>query len=225
VRRSPGRWFWLSAIALGLTAAAKFAYLPVFVVIVFAATWEKNRQWREMLLYCLLAAGVFWLFDPTLWHAPITRLADALFFHLQYAGGAHVEAVAYPWYQPLVWLSTSPGALWHPQVFFYYGIDGLTFYLGLGGIRHEWQHRRWLVVWLMSGLLFLLVWPTKWPQYVLVVAPAVVLMAGRTAQRALAWAREQEAYWEWLPQMLPAPSRWMTTPAFTASPKLVPASE
>jgi hypothetical protein len=192
-----------------LTAAGKFTYLPVFVVIVYLATWEKNQPWRTMLLYWLLAAVVFWMLDPTLWRQPLTRLADAVFFHAQYAGGAHVQEVAYPWFQPLVWLSTSPGALWHPQVFFYYGIDGLTFYLALAGIRHEWRHRRWLVIWLVSGLVFLLIWPTKWPHYVLVVVPTLALMAARTVQRILAWAREQEAYWEWLPQMMPVPSRWI----------------
>jgi hypothetical protein len=210
------RWFWLSALALGLTAAGKFTYLPVVVVIVYLATWEKNIQWRPMLAYFAAAAAVFWSFNPTLWRDPLPRLADALFFHARYAQSLPVQQSGYPWYQPVLWVSTSAASGWHPEVFFYFGFDGIIFLLAVAGLPREWRERRWLVVWMAACLLFLLLWPTKWPQYALVVVPALCLAAAPTAVRVYRRLRELEEYWQWLPQMLPRPPllAWIALGAF-----------
>lgn len=81
------------------------------------------------------------------------------------------------------------------------------------GLKREWRERRWVVVWLVAGLLFLLVWPTKWPQYTLIVVPAICLTAGMTLLRAYRWVRQQNAYWDWFAQMRPELSWyvWMIT--------------
>ena len=39
----------------------------------------------------------------------------------------------------------SPGT---PEVFFYFGLDGLIFLLALPGMYWEWRERRWVVVWI-----------------------------------------------------------------------------
>ncbi len=212
---NPGQWFWLSAVALGFTAAGKFTYPPaVIVVVLYLATWEKNIQWRTMVPYCLLAVAVFALLTPSYWPAPIARLADSVFFHVGYTQTAvEVARAGYPWYQPLLWISTSPAVGWHPDVFFYAGLDGPIFLLALAGLQREWRERRWLVVWFAAALLVVLLWPTKWPQYSVMLAPAVCLMAGATARRLYHWLRDQEAYYEWLPQMIPPMPRstWVVT--------------
>jgi|GEM_PF-247671 len=197
------KWFVLSAAALGVTAAAKFSYLPVAVVIVYLAAWEKNLTWRGLLPYLLLAGAVFFVLDPSLWHAPVERLGDELFFHWRYAQGVDVTQAAYPWYQPFIWVATSAASNWHPDVFFYYGFDGFYFLLAVAGLPREWRDRRWLVVWLLAGLAFLLLWPTKWPQYALVVAVPICLIAATTTQRVVRWLRAQDNYYNWLSQMLP----------------------
>lgn len=197
------KWVVLSAVALGVTAAAKFSYLPVGVVILYLALGERRLHWRGLALYLLLAGAVFVALDPALWRAPGERLADMLFFHLRYAQGADVQQASYPWFQPFIWVATSAATNWHPDVFFYYGFDGLYFLLAVAGLPREWRDRRWLVVWLLAGLLFLLVWPTKWPQYALVVAAPISLIGAVSLQRAVRWLREQESYYGWLPQMLP----------------------
>ncbi|MGH2524015.1 MAG: transcriptional regulator, partial [Anaerolineales bacterium] len=199
------RWFWLSALALGLAAAGKLTYLPVLIVLLYLTTWEKNFQWRSMVPYLIAAGALFWLLNPTLWHDPFSRLSDALVFHVRYSQSAPIQQTGYPWYQPLVWVATSAASSWHPEVFFYFGFDGIIFLLALGGLPREWRERRWLVVWMVSGILFLLLWPTKWPQYALVVIPALCLAAAESARQLYTWLSELEAYWEWLPQMLLRP--------------------
>lgn len=201
------RWYWLSAVALGATTAAKLSYLPVVVVIAYLALVEKRVGWRDLLLYGGTSVAIFYLLNPTLWHDPVNRTLDTLFFHLRYSQSSHVQAAGYPWYQPFIWITRSPPTQWHPDVFFYFGLDGIVSLVALGGVYWEWKQRRWVVVWIATGMLFLLVWPTKWPQYTLVLTPALCLAASTALSHAYAWFREQEATWPWLRSILPAPPR------------------
>ena len=109
--RSRDRWFWLSALALGVTAASKFTYLPIVFVLLYLAIWEKRSRWSDLVLYFALSLAAFWLLNPTLWRDPVGRLADTLFFHARYSQGARVQLAGYPWYQPFYWISRSPPSL------------------------------------------------------------------------------------------------------------------
>ncbi|MGD9374282.1 MAG: transcriptional regulator, partial [Anaerolineae bacterium] len=183
--RSTGRrdrWFWLSALALGVTAAGKFTYLPIVLVILYVAVWEKRIRWPDLLLYGAVAVATFWLLNPTLWREPFSRLFDSLFFHLRYSTGSEVELVAYSWHRPLYWISRAEPIVWHPEVFFYPGLDGLIFVLALPGLYWEWHQRRWVVVWIVTSVILLLLWPTKWPQYTLILTPALCLSASSTVR-------------------------------------------
>ncbi len=205
-----GRWLWISAVALGVVAASKYSYLPVtLVVLVYLALFDKKIKFRTLLLYGLLALGVFFALDLHLWREPLSRLLQSLTFHTQYAQSQHVQEVNFPWYQPLIWVFTSSPADWHPTVFFYGGFDGPMAILASLGLWREWKERRWLAIWFLSGLLFLLVWPTKWPQYAMTIVPALTLMAAETIRRIGHWIRAQETYWGWFSAMLPPPSRWV----------------
>lgn len=204
-RRLPDGWFWLSAVALGVSAASKYTYLPVVLVLLYLALFEKRLRWQLLPVYFALSIGVFWLLNPSLWHEPVTRLYDSLFFHIRYSQGSEVASAALPWYQPLSWIFRSPPSTWHPEVFFYPGLDAVITLLALAGLYWEWRERRWVVVWIAAGLLFLLAWPTKWPQYTLILTPALCLAASSAARHAYRWLKEQELYWEWFRQMVPKP--------------------
>ena len=206
-RKLGDSWFWLSAVALGLTAAGKYSYFPIVFVIFYIAWWEKRYRTPLLLAYLVVVLLTFLAFDPYLWHQPIPRLLKSILFHQQYSLGAHVQEVGYPWYQPFMWVSRSYGYIWHPEVFFYMGFDGLIFLVSLYGIYIEWHKRRWVVVWIAVGMLFLLLWPTKWPQYTLVVLPAFCLAASAALGDVYRRLREQETYWEWFANMFPRPSR------------------
>jgi hypothetical protein len=205
VKSGRDRWFWLSALALGVTAASKLTYLPILFPLLYLAVWDKRLRWHDLLLYGLAAVAVFGLLDPTLWHDPANRLADSLFFHVQYSQGPRVEVAGFPWYQPLYWISRSPPSEWHPEVFFYPGLDGPIFLLALAGLYWEWRERRWVAVWIVTSLLILLLWPTKWPQYTLVVTPALCLAASSAARHLYRQLRAWEEYWQWVRQMIPTP--------------------
>lgn len=208
--RSGGKrdaWFWVSALALGLTAASKYTYFPVLVVILYILVRDQKTHWPEVLAYLVAAGLAFWALDPALWHDPIPRLLDSVFFHIGYSQSAHVQLSGYPWYQPFIWVSRSMPYVWHPDVFFYLGFDGLIAALAVLGVWWEWRMRRWVVVWMAAGMAFLLLWPTKWPQYALVVLPVFCLAAATAARHLFDWAREEEMYWSWLRDILPMPSR------------------
>ena len=204
------RWLWISAVALGVATASKYAYIPVIVIVLgYLAIFEKKVKWYWLLAYSTVAVGIFLVLDVSLWHDPINRFYQSLFFHIQYSQGAHVQEAAYPWYQPFIWIFTSSPASWHPAVFFYYGFDGIISSLAVLGIRREFRERRWLVVWLVFGVLFLLLWPTKWPQYALTVTPALCIVGAGTLRWAWRWVGEQESYWEYFRNLLPTPGKWL----------------
>jgi ligand-binding sensor domain-containing protein len=56
--------------------------------------------------------------------------------------------------------------------------------------------------------VFLLIWPTKWPQYALIVTPALCLAAAESLRRTYRWVVEQENYWGYLREMFPQPGKW-----------------
>ena len=202
----PDGWFWLSASALGLTAAGKYSYFPILFVILYLAIWEKKIGWKYLLLYLALVGLTFWLLDPALWRDPVNRLLGSVSFHGDYSQSQHVLQSGYPWYQPFLWVSRSWGARWHPEVFFNFGLDAIIFILALVGLPRVWKERRFVIVWLVVGMLALLLWPTRWPQYTLIVLPAFCLAAADGARNTIHWIREKESYWGWLRVMLPNPS-------------------
>ncbi len=202
-------WLWLSAVALGVTAAGKWTYLPVIFPILYLL-WAGRVSPLHLFTYAAVAVLVMFALDPMLWPDPAGRVLERINYHLRYSEGLDVTRARYPWYQPLVWLSTSPAAAWHPTVFFYFGFDGLMFLLALVGLPRDWRERRWLVVWLLTGIAVLLLWNTKWPQYTLAVASAVCLGAAGTLRRGAAWLRAHEDDFDWLRGMSPdlSPAFW-----------------
>jgi hypothetical protein len=207
VRSSGGRdrWFWLSALALGVTAAGKFTYLPIVLVLAYLAIWEKRLRWPNLVIYTLVAVATFWLLNPTLWREPFSRLFDSLFFHMRYSQGPRVALSGYAWHRPLYWITRAEATVWHPDVFFYPGLDGLVFFLALPGLYWEWRERRWVVVWIITSLVILLLWPTKWPQYTLALAPALCLAASSAIRHLYHLVREQDIAVAWLQVMIPRP--------------------
>ena len=216
--RSPLFWWALSAVALGLTAAGKYLYAVAGIAIAADALWrwgverlgkrEKgSRGDRETVRspvhpftpspLLLLAWGgvallVFFAANPNLWPDPVGRLAASLGFHAAYTQGPQVAQSGYPWYQPFVWLFTPQPVVWHPTVLFT-PLDGLTAALGVLGAGPLWRsaggRRRVVVLWWAIGLVFLLLWPTKWPQYSLIMTVPVCLCAAEGLRQVASWAR------------------------------------
>lgn len=199
------RWLWLSAIALGTTAAGKFTYFPVAFPIFYLLVIQKRPRWLDVFLYLGVAAASFLALNPRLWHDPATRFADMILFHVNYSQGYNVARSGYPWYQPFLWLAQP--VPWHPEVFFYGGLDGIVFWLAVAGAFLERRARPWVTVWLVGGMIVLLLWPTKWPQYALVLAPPLCLAAASALRTIWEFVRNWEDRWNVFRNLFPAPSR------------------
>jgi arabinogalactan oligomer/maltooligosaccharide transport system permease protein len=223
-------WLPLSAIALGLTAASKYTYCIAGLAILADWLWttappRTNRRaadWARWLLpalgWGLLVIVVFVAADPRMWNDGLNRLKQSVLYHASYAESQHVVDAGYPTWQPFVWLSGP--VPWHPGVFVFM-LDLYISLLAVFGFRRLWQRQRVLGLWLIGALVFLTLWPTKWPQYILILlAPLSVaaaegfaqriwepvvarLRAGRSARPAASEpARWRDLRWAW-PWLLP----------------------
>ena len=203
------RWLLLSSIALGLTAASKYSYCIVAIAILahwlvslrapqgrsnlhtgtetpalacgasVASSRTTLLAMTTLVVWGLLAFAVFFAADPYLWPDPINRLRDSVFYHIGYAESQHVREAGYPMWQPLVWLAGS--VPWHPGVFLL-SVDVLVSLLALVGFDRLWRKQNVYALWLVIGLGFLLLWPTKWPQYILTLSVPVTLAAAEGFQ-------------------------------------------
>lgn len=183
-------WLVLSGIALGLTAASKYMYCVVGVAILVDWGISIKDTWRIQLtghlarigIWALAAIVFFAIADPYLWHDPINRLRDSIVYHVGYAQSKAVQDAGYPVWQPFVWLF---GAVpWHPGVFLF-SFDLFITLLAFFGLRDLWKKYRVVALWLGLMLLFLLVWSTKWPQYILTVSVPVSLAASLGMRAAI----------------------------------------
>ena len=184
-KRATGKidgWLVGSAVFLGLTAASKYLYCVVGIAIL--ADWlldsHQTGSWRRNLPLIFLWGGlaliIFFAADPYLWPDPFGRLKDSILYHAAYATSANeVQSAGYPIWQPFIWLNTTPYA-WHPQAF-YFAIDPLITLVAAFGIASLWKKQRLYAFWLGIALLFLLIWPTKWPQYLLILTAPLSLAA------------------------------------------------
>jgi ABC-type sugar transport system permease subunit len=165
-------WLIASAIFLGLTAASKYLYCVVGIAILI--DWFLSRSDNlgdkrflpKLLLWGIIAMFVFFMADPYLWPAPIERLKESVLFHASYSQSAHVQETGWPLWQPLIWLAQS--IQWHPGVFVI-SIDLLISILAIAGLSRMWARERVFGLWLGTAIVFLLIWPTKWPQYILIL--------------------------------------------------------
>jgi len=211
LRRTDGRaggWLWLSAALLGLAAASKYNYAAAGLVMLPFVFWQQRRRPWNVLLYGLLALAVFFALDPILWPDPVGRLRDSLLFHTRYTQSAEVARYDYPWYQPLLWMSGA--GVWHPGQF-WFPFDILTFLLSLVGLPFLFRQNRLYFAWLVWGWFLLFIWPTKWPQYTLIITPALCLSAGAIAQAVAERYRLRfdEETWERIAYYLPDREFWI----------------
>ncbi|MEJ5345431.1 MAG: transcriptional regulator [Chloroflexus sp.] len=210
-RREPARqriWWWLGAVAWGLATAAKMNYAiiaaPAMIVLLI-----QRGQARRIPVLAGIALLSFVAANPTLWRQPLERLIAMAGFWTAYMQGSEVQAAGYPWYQPLIWLATAPAVGWHPEVFFFPGPDPWLTLLACLALPMAWRdpQRRYLVVWFLSGILILLLWPTKWPQYVLTLVTPTVLLAAPLLSRFVTWLYQLNDYWGWSTIMALRPPR------------------
>jgi len=182
VRREPGLlqqhlvWLILSAAFLGMTAAGKYVYSIVgLAILVHFTVAAVRRQVPSAAIpylagWALAALIIFFVFDPYLWPHPIARLTRSILFHEVFQDSRLVLQYHYPWWQPLRWLSAfSANYDLGPASAFLINVDTLLFASAVIGLPRLLQKQPFFFYWLALGLLFLLAWNTKWPQYTLII--------------------------------------------------------
>ncbi len=195
-------WLALSSICLGMTAASKYVYSIVGVAIVvhfMVALFQKQFP-RQMSVYLLAWAfasiAMFFLFDPYLWPHPFSRLVESLLFHIKFQDANIVKVYHYPSYQPLLWLSTfSTLNELRPASAFIFKIDQVIFIFAMLGLPRLFQKNRLFFYWLTVGLLFLLVWTTKWQQYTLIILVPFCLSASEGMLTLLDFLHKYSSHW------------------------------
>ena len=180
-------WMFLSALALGITIASKFPYGVVGFAIAIHWLWEEYPTQQRIkagsffrwilpfMGFALLVVITFFAMNPRLWHDPFNRLWAAVSFHGEYATSDYVRGAGYPPWQPFVWLFQS--VPWHPGVFLV-SVDILITLFAVLGFKRLWKGQRVFALWLVLALGFLLIWPTKWPQYILILTAPLSLASG-----------------------------------------------
>jgi hypothetical protein len=191
-RKGDWQW-WLAAVLLGLTAAGKYIYVVVGLAALLwllsrssnsakpSTDWRSNwkANWKWLIVWVGLALLTFYIADPALWPDPIGRLLESLTFSVNYSASPTVLSYHLSWFQPIIWLTTeAPQPVGHLHTFPIPYLNIIVFGLTLLALPWLWKTERLLVWCLASDLLFLLLWPTKWSQYILVLTvPMAVAVA------------------------------------------------
>ena len=169
----------LSAAALALATASKYPFGLVVGLTMLPFLLHRTRRRPGLrLAFAAVGLAVFVAADPYLWIHPVDRIWGSVAYHFGYAVGDHVRAVGLPWWQPLSWLTRAAPATWHPGVFPVAFLDRLILVAALLGAPAAAARRPIFAAWAAVGLAFLLAWPTKWPQYTLLVRTPLVVCAG-----------------------------------------------
>jgi 4-amino-4-deoxy-L-arabinose transferase-like glycosyltransferase len=177
---------WGSAVALGIAAAGKYPYgLVIGLAVAPLLVANARRAGWLWVAYGEVTLAAFALADPFLWPDPVRRLVESVGFHWGYSHGEHVARAGMPWYQSLWFLTHAAPMRWHAGIF----ATGVTAWvllpLAVIGAKVAARRRPVWAAWALAGMLFLFVWPTKWPQYLLLVLPALCVCAAHAPEAAV----------------------------------------
>lgn len=113
----------LWGIALGLTVSMKFTgWLAVAPFVAWCAVYSRRRTWTVLLAGIGVALATFYLFNPPLWHGPLSGVYQHFAANLGRAEDYNITGYflgryydmdhSLPWYNTLVWTAvTVPAGL------------------------------------------------------------------------------------------------------------------
>jgi hypothetical protein len=175
---------------LGLAAAGKYPYgavgLLTLAPLTIMAIPRRPLVWLALGGAALVA---FVAFDPYLWPDPVGRLSGSIGFHFAYGQSEDVKNAALPWYQQVVWLFKAGPTEWHPGVFPGGLVTLALLPLALLGMPIAATRRPVWATATVVAFAFLLVWPVKWPQYLLLLMAPLVICAAHAPATGIALAR------------------------------------
>lgn len=177
-----GKWLYISAVFMGMAMASKYISITTFAAILPFLIYENRKKVLNILAYIGLMAAIFFLCNPTIWSDTIFRLKTSLFFHAEYSQGDMVKSAGFPFYQQLVWLVEGVSG---SKRAFLIKPDIVLLVLGLMGLPLLIKRSKLLGVWYIVNLAALLIYPTKWPQYTMILIPCLALAGGELIKSIL----------------------------------------
>lgn len=194
-------WLVGSAVLLGLAADSKFLHGTIgFAVLIdwfleAKGSNDLSRYYKKAFLWGLLSLVIFFIANPYLWPEPLGRLRETIDAVSYTTTNQNVERAGYVFWQQLNWMSMSVPWPTDPPTFVIMA-DTFIAILAVIGFRRLWDRKRVFAIWLVFGLGVLLLWRTKWPQYILVVTAPLSLAAGEGVvtlwQGLLGWWRDRK---------------------------------
>lgn len=175
-------WLIGSAVLLGLTADSKFLHGTVgFAILIdwFLLAKKDNdlkRFFKLAFSWGALSLLVFFAANPFLWPNPIGRLQETLDAVRFTTTNTNVANAGFVAWQQLNWLSMS--VPWDQNSAFVILADTFIAFLAIVGFKRMWQRESAFGIWLLLELVVLLLWRTKWPQYILIVTAPLAFSAG-----------------------------------------------
>ena len=188
LRRDADRehWLWLglSGGFLGVSVACKYIYAVLGIAIVIHLAGSvilkqvpAKALWK-LAAWGMLSVVVFFACDPYLWVHTLSRLQDTILFHEAHSQSDAVTSSNLPFWQPFVWFSAPfPKFLDYTSSAFLVEPDSLIGLLALIGLPRLVRRQPFYFIWLATGLVSMLLWPTKWPQYTMIAIIPVCLSA------------------------------------------------
>ena len=180
----------LAFALLGMAAAGKYTYgavgalaLAPLMIIAFP---RRPLLWAALVAVSIVA---FVALDPYLWPDPIGRIRETVGFHFAYHESDVVKKAGLPWYFQAVWMFKPRPTISFGEVFPFEAVSLVLLPLAAIGAPVAAKRRPVWALCALVGCAFLLVWPVKWPQYLLVVLPALCICAAHAPATVVALVR------------------------------------
>lgn len=214
----------LSAVFLGLSASSKYLHSAVgFAILIdwFLTARESGKvkeYFKNAFLWGVLSLITFFIANPFYWPDPIGRIQTTLEAVKATTNNPNVVNAGFPIWQQLVHLSTSVPMLWNPEGILIH-VDGLIFLFAIFGLTATWKKNRFIAIWLFVDLFLLLIWRTRWAQYILVATAPLSLASAEGIK--VAWANLAE-WWHARPERRKEAKKLSPRETKRALPWLVP---
>lgn len=189
-----------AAVFLGMSASSKYLHSAVgFAVLIdwFITARENNdlkKYFRNAILWGALSIFVFFLCNPFYWANPLESIRTTFEAVVATTTNPNVERANNPAWQQLMYMSMSVPLSWSGEGFLIRA-DGLIFIFAMFGIARTWNKDRFITIWLFVDIFLLLVWRTKWPQYILVATAPLSFVAAEgvkeTGKSIAGWWRNR----------------------------------
>lgn len=172
----------LSAILLGVSVSGKYMHVAVGIAILidwFLTNKEqgsKGQYLRNVFAWGALAIATFILLNPFFWPDPLQRFRLTLGAVAGTTTNPNVQLANYPLWQPLQFLLSSVPSGINADGFLI-RLDWAILILTFLGFSRAWNKESFIAIWLLVGSVMLFLWPTKWPQYLIVLTAPMCLIA------------------------------------------------